>query len=90
MKQLRIYIKLCKKIREERGEWCEACGEIAKYIHHIIPVSESRIHANLIYEPANMIILCDDCHALMHPLLRNISDWKKARIERGQMISRQT
>ncbi len=86
---MKEYLNILKQIREERGEKCEACGAIAKYIHHIIPVSKQRIHHNLMYEPANMIILCDDCHALMHPLLRNVSEWKIARKERGQTIARQ-
>lgn len=86
----KCYLDIIKKVRQERGEFCEACKIPAKYIHHIIRVSESRIHSNLLYEPANMIILCDDCHALMHPLLRNVNEWKIARKERGQMITRRT
>ena len=82
------YMSVLNAVRKERGEFCESCGVPAKYIHHIIPVSASRIHSNLIFEPANMMILCDDCHALMHPLLRNVSEWKKARKERGQTIHR--
>lgn len=86
--QIKKYRELLKQIRKERGEFCEACHAPAKYGHHIIPVSELRVHANLIFEPANIIILCNDCHSLMHPLLRNVSDWKKARIDRGQMLNR--
>ncbi|MDD5352996.1 MAG: HNH endonuclease [Candidatus Omnitrophica bacterium] len=87
MKRQKEYLGILKQIRLERGEFCESCGEKAKYIHHIIPVSESKIHSNLIFEPSNMIILCDNCHSLMHPLLRNVSDWKRARKDRGQMIN---
>lgn len=87
---LKRYIQVLKKIREDRGLFCEACGEPAKHGHHIIPVSETRIHSELVYEPANIILLCDECHALMHPLIRNVSDWKKARKQRGQTLNRRT
>jgi len=80
------YLRVLKQIRRERGEYCEACGAPAKHGHHIIPVSETSIASELVYEPANIMILCDDCHALMHPLLRNVSDWKRARKNRGQAL----
>jgi 5-methylcytosine-specific restriction endonuclease McrA len=85
---LKRYLQILEKIRLERGCFCECCGEPAKHGHHIIPVSETRIHSELVYEPANIIILCDYCHALMHPLIRNVSDWKKARKQRGQTLIR--
>jgi len=84
------YLKVLREVREKRGCFCEACGVAAKYIHHIIPVSLQRIHSNLMYEPANMIILCSECHALMHPLIRNISEWNVAKKERWQTIYRLT
>lgn len=85
---LKRYIAVCDKIRLERGEYCECCGVPSRHMHHIIPVSETRICSELVYEPANMMILCDDCHALMHPLLRNVSEWGKARIDRGRRLNR--
>jgi 5-methylcytosine-specific restriction endonuclease McrA len=84
----RRYLAVLKQIRRERGCHCEACGAPAKHGHHIIPVSETGIAAELVFEPANIILLCDDCHALMHPLLRNVSEWSRARQERGQAIHR--
>lgn len=86
MGKLKKYLDTCKKIRKERGEFCEGCGVSAKHLHHIIPVSETSIHSDLFYNEANLIILCDNCHSLCHPLLRNISNWKKARIGRGRAL----
>jgi 5-methylcytosine-specific restriction endonuclease McrA len=85
---LKQYISVIQQIRAERGDICEACGSPATHGHHIIPVSETSIHSELVYEPANIMILCDDCHALMHPLLRNVSEWQKARKGRGQALLR--
>ena len=82
------YVTVLNAIRQERGCFCEACGVPAKHGHHIIPVSETGIAAELVFEPANILLLCDDCHALMHPLLRNIADWKRARKDRGQALHR--
>jgi len=84
------YQRIVREVRAERGDFCEACGAPATHVHHIIRVSETRIHSELVYEPANMLILCDECHALMHPLLRNVSEWQGARKRRGAMLSRRT
>lgn len=81
-----VYIRLIKAIREERGEFCEACHAPARHGHHIVPVSVSSIHSPLVYERANIMLLCDDCHALMHPLIRNISEWQVAKADRGQAL----
>lgn len=86
--KFRRYIDVLNKIRRERGEFCECCGKPASHGHHIIPVSETSICSELVYEPANIMILCDDCHALMHPLLRNVNEWEKARIDRGLILNR--
>lgn len=86
MGNARRYLNVLKAVRRERGEHCEACGTLARHGHHIIPASETGITSELIYEPANILILCDDCHALMHPLIRNINDWAVARRERGRAI----
>jgi len=88
MTNLKKYLDVLNKIRNERGCICEGCKIPASHGHHIIPCSEIGINSSLVFEPANILILCDDCHALMHPLLRNISDWKKARKDRGQMLNR--
>lgn len=80
------YMDMLKALRLERGEFCEACSEPARHAHHIIPCSEVGIDSELVYEPANLMMLCDECHALMHPLIRNISQWQRARQGRGQAI----
>lgn len=82
------YIRLIARLRRERGEFCEACGAPARHGHHIVPVAVTSIHSALVYEPANILILCDDCHALMHPLIRNISEWGIAKVDRGQALLR--
>lgn len=84
---LRLYIKTLKRIRIERGEYCEVCGIPAKHGHHIIPVSATGIHSILLIEPANIMILCDDCHLLMHPRIRS-TEWATIRKGRGQAILR--
>jgi hypothetical protein len=84
------YLVVLNKIRRERGEFCEACGAPATHGHHIIPVSETSICSELVFEPANIMILDDDCHALMHAHagIRNITDtWRGARIRRGQALN---
>jgi len=86
--KLRRYLSVILDIRNKRGDFCEACGNPASHGHHIIPCSETGIASEMVYEPANILILCDDCHALMHPLLRNVSEWKRARVGRGQAIHR--
>ena len=85
---MKKYLEIIREIRRERGDFCECCGLPATHGHHIIPVSETSIASALVYEPANIMILCDDCHALMHPLLRTVSQWEKARIGRGQALRR--
>ena len=85
---LRRYIAVLQKIRAERGERCEACGVPAHHGHHIIPTVDTGIASELVYEPANIMILCDDCHALMHPGIRNISEWSQARKGRARAIRR--
>lgn len=90
VKHLRRYQAAVRQVLADRGHTCEACGKTAGHVHHIIRVSDSRIHSELVYEPANMLVLCDECHALMHPLLRNVSQWKDARKRRGAALIRRT
>jgi len=82
---LKRYLAVLKQIRRERGEFCEACGVPAKHGHHIIPVSESGITSEFLYEPANIMLLCDDCHALMHPGRRRMN-WLEMRKGRSRAI----
>ena len=85
---LKRYMAVLTAIKLCRGEYCEACLRPASHGHHIIPCSETGIASELVYEPANIILLCDDCHALMHPNLRNVSQWSIARKGRGQALRR--
>ena len=87
MARLSRYRAMMNKIKKERGEVCECCKAPASHGHHIIPVSKTSINSELVFEPGNIMILCEECHALMHPLLRNISDWQGARERRGHELS---
>lgn len=65
-----------QKIIEEKCE-CEIC----KYgfvpvlqVHHIIPVSEGGDN-----EQENLILLCPNCHKILHHCYRNINDEKVIR-----------
>ena len=80
---MKRYLRVLRSIREERGSVCEVCGTPTTHGHHIIPVSETSIASELVFEPANIMLLCDLCHSLMHPGIRNISDWRGARQRRG-------
>jgi predicted HNH restriction endonuclease len=51
------------------------CRAAARHVHHIIAVELTGIAAELALEPANMLVLCNDCHALMHPGSRNRNMW---------------
>lgn len=70
MTPMRRYIETLKSIRAERGEVCEACGAWTRYAHHVNPVSATGIASALVWHAANLMLLCDDCHALMHPGVR--------------------
>lgn len=88
MGNLKRYLDVLEQIRIERGERCEGCRKHAVHGHHIIRVGDTSIHSELVFEPANIMILCDECHALMHPLIRNVNDWKIVRKDRGRMLRR--
>lgn len=87
MKNLGRYLNVLNEIKRERGKFCECCKSLATHGHHIIPVSETSIASELVFETANIMLLCDNCHALMHPGIRNISDWRGARKRRGQRLN---
>lgn len=65
------YRAVLADLQRERQHCCEACGEPAEHVHHINPIAETGIASELAFEPANMMLLCDDCHCLMHPGTRN-------------------
>lgn len=81
---------MLQEIRRERGEYCECCGAAARHGHHIIPVSDTGIASALLCEKSNIMLLCDDCHGLMHPLIRRVNDWEIARRDRGQATIRRS
>ena len=81
----RAYREMLKAVKAERGEWCEACGVPASHVHHVLPIARTGITDPLAFEPANVIILCDDCHLLMHPGIRR-TDWLTIRALRGKAL----
>jgi 5-methylcytosine-specific restriction endonuclease McrA len=83
----RWYIEFKRRLIQERGARCEACGAAATHPHHIIPISETSICSELAYEPANVLILCDDCHCLMHPGYRSYP-WLAMRQDRRRSLLR--
>ena len=83
MGNLKRYLDVLKQIRLDRGEFCECCGVPAPHGHHINPVSETSIASELVFEPSNIMILCDDCHCLMHPGIRNVNSWAEPKKQRG-------
>lgn len=87
MNNLTRYKEVLRIIRLERGDVCECCGDEAKHGHHINPVSETSIASELVFYPPNIMMLCDDCHCLMHPLLRNVNNWAEPRKKRGQALN---
>jgi len=71
----RRYRRAIFTVLEQRGEECECCHAPARHVHHIITVATSGIDSELAFEPANMMVLCDDCHVLMHPGSKNRNMW---------------
>ena len=72
----RLYISVVADVLEARDFRCESCGAPdIEHVHHIVPVSETGICSELAIEPANMMVLCNDCHVLFHPGSRNRNMW---------------
>jgi 5-methylcytosine-specific restriction endonuclease McrA len=83
----RRYRRVVREVLEARGRFCECCGTPARHVHHIIPCSITGMASELVFEPANMMVICNDCHMLMHPLIRRPS-WTKAAKGRGIALNR--
>lgn len=57
---------------EQQSNCCGRCGRLREevyraYVHHILPLSKGGTNAL-----NNLVGLCGDCHALMHPLMEDI------------------
>lgn len=83
----RRYRRVVREVLEARGRFCECCGTPARHVHHIIPCSITGMASELVFDPANMMVICNDCHLLMHPLIRRPS-WTKAAKGRGIALNR--
>lgn len=81
------YREFIKQILAERGAKCECCGVPARHPHHIIPVQETGINSEMVYESANVMIVCSDCHCLFHPNQRKYP-WLMLRIGRSLALAR--
>jgi hypothetical protein len=68
---VRRYLAALRSVRAARGEHCEACGAPTRYAHHVNPVSATGLASALVWHEANLLLLCNDCHALMHPGVRS-------------------
>jgi 5-methylcytosine-specific restriction endonuclease McrA len=79
------YLRVVREVLDQRGRHCECCGIPARHIHHINPCSPKSIHSELYYAPENMMVICNDCHLLMHPLIRRPS-WKRAAKAQGTSL----
>jgi 5-methylcytosine-specific restriction endonuclease McrA len=87
----RRYRRAVFTVLEQRGEECECCHAAARHVHHIITVATSGIDSELAFEPANMMVLCNECHALMHPGSKNRNMWwrmNEAGQSRGHALNR--
>lgn len=81
------YRRVLAEVRAERGEACECCKAPTRSAHHIIGVGLLGIASELVYDPANLLLVCNDCHSLFHPG-RRAYPWAKAGQVRGQALAR--
>lgn len=81
------YRRTLATVRIERGERCEVCSTPTRSAHHVNAVGITGIADALVYEPANLLMLCDHCHTLMHPGRRSYA-WLTARKIRGAALTR--
>ena len=51
-------------VLERDGGSCVCCGDDAKHVHHIVPLSHGGDNSH-----DNMISLCAECHRQFHPHL---------------------
>ena len=79
------YRRVLASVRAERGERCEACGAPTRSAHHIVTVGLSGIASELVFEPANLLLVCNDCHCLFHPG-RRAYPWLEAAKRRGVQL----
>jgi len=83
----RRYRQFIKDLLLARGEQCEVCGDPARHPHHLLPIRKTGINSELAFEPGNCLILCDYCHKMFHPGLRNYI-WEMMGKLRGTTLNR--
>src|SRR5665213_3066284 len=79
-------------VRVERGDRCEACGRSAVearqtvlHVHHLWPIAKSGILDALVTCRANVLLVCDWCHAMQHPARRSWP-WLAVGAARGRAL----
>lgn len=74
----RFYHQFRKEILERDGNKCTRCeSKETLHVHHIVPWRESE---ELRYDPANVVTLCDVCHAVVEPKFpKNPTAWNKGK-----------
>lgn len=82
LRDLRAYRVSQAQVRRDRGERCEVCATGARATHHLASVGSTGIASPLVSDPRNLLIVCNDCHALFHPGERAY-DWTAAGAKRA-------
>ncbi|EMM94270.1 HNH endonuclease (plasmid) [Leptospira interrogans serovar Icterohaemorrhagiae] len=74
-----------------RGK-CDSCGNTATevgqkklHVHHLIHVVRLGLSDPAILDEGNILVLCNHCHSLFHPLKREYN-WFIAGVSRGVNI----
>lgn len=59
-------LALRKEVRQRDGDHCRFCGVVGQQVHHIVYRSSGGPD-----EPSNLILLCAECHAIVHSSKRS-------------------
>jgi hypothetical protein len=68
---LQRYIKWSIAQKKKNSLTCQFCREKKKksnelVCHHIIPIKKSGVNTHLLMDEGNIIVLCHDCHNMVH------------------------
>lgn len=83
------YLVFVNALRAERGNRCDSCqhtaaqvGQRRLHVHHLMRVAAIGLDDPATTDAGNTLLVCNACHALMHPLKRNYN-WQAAGRNRG-------
>lgn len=84
-----VEIRLSRRVCESCGRNANEAGQRKLYCHHLQPVGtlEGGLASDLATNPANLLLLCNDCHALFHPGIRRYP-WAVAAGLRGKAFQK--